>query len=284
MLVPMRVLAAAVVLLAAPLALARVCSDPCREAARGDWVTCRRAATAAFALDRQLCLDRDPACVQACSERENDCGEATGLDPALEACLAQEGAAVSQCRDRFPAGSMKREHCVDNARIAGFQCRNRARTAAAPALRRCRVDFHRCAARCGPASRPRNARSCKRGGRGTRTAALAACNQTANADKSGCANKDAACVTACRDSRVSCDAPARNALASAIAACQAERRSAAATCEATNPAGSSALDQCLEAADTNAFLCRQAASKAQAPAFATCVQQYIGCVRLCPAA
>jgi hypothetical protein len=261
-----------------------VCSDPCREAARGDWVTCRRAAITTFALDRQLCLDRDPACVQACAERQNDCGEATGFGPAFEACLTQESAAVSQCRDRFQAGSQKRERCVDNARIAGFQCRNGARRAAGPALRRCRADFDRCADRCGPGERPRGGRSCTREARRDRAAAVAACNHTATADKSACADKDAGCVEVCRDSRVECDAPGRSALVSAIAACQAERRSAAATCEATNPGGSAALDQCLEAADTGAFLCRQAASRAQAPAFASCVQQYIGCVRLCPAA
>ena len=88
----------------------------------------------------------------------------------------------------------------------------------------------------------------------------------------------------CRDARTTCNEPARSALASAVAACEAERRAAVAACETANPGGGSALDQCLETADTNAFLCRDAAGQTQAPAFAACVEQYVACVRACPAA
>lgn len=281
----MRVLAPILVLLATPLALARVCSDACLEAARGDYRECRQAANAALLLERQLCLGRDPACVRACAAREQDCGDATGIGPAIEACLGQERAAVSACRTRFPLTESKKiEQCIDNARIAGFQCRNRARTGTAPELRRCRADFDACADGCGPGEPPRGSRLCERDARLARSAAVAACNQTANADKSACANKDATCVESCHDARDACNEPARAALASAIVACDAERRAAAASCEAANPGGGAVLDQCLENADTAAFLCRQAASRAQEPAFAACVQQYVGCVRACPAA
>jgi hypothetical protein len=280
----MRVLAQVILLLAPHLALARVCSDPCREAARVDYVECRQDATTAFALGRELCRDRDPACVQACTAREDDCNSATGIGVALEACLGQQTAATADCRSRFPAGSRKREHCIDNARIAGFQCRKRVRAQTAPARRRCRADFAVCANGCGPGEPPRGSRLCALEARRARSAARMECNRTANADKSACANKDAACAEGCREARTTCNAPARSALASAIAACDAERRAAAATCEATNPGGGSALDQCLETADTNAFLCRDAASKAQAPGFAACVEQYAACVRACPAA
>lgn len=280
----MRLLAPLIVLLASPLAFARVCSDPCRAAARGDYVECRESATAAFVLGRQLCLGRDPACALTCTAREQDCGAATGIGPALEACLDQQQAAVSACRNRFPTGSKKVEQCTENARLAGFQCRNRARTGTAPELRRCRADFDVCADGCGPGEPPRGSRLCQRAARRARAAALAGCNQIANADKSACANKDATCVESCRDARTTCDAPARAALASAVAACEAGRRAAVAACKTANPGGGSALDQCLETADTNAFLCRDAAGQAQAPAFAACVEQYVACVRACPAA
>ncbi len=279
----MRFLAPLIALLAGPLAFARVCSDPCLEAARGDWVECRQEATRGFALGRQLCLDRDPSCVQACASRREACGAATGIDAVLDACLGQQQATVSDCRDRFRTGSKNRERCIENARIAGFQCRRRARIDTVPALRRCRVDFDVCTDRCGPGEPPRGARRCELDARRARSAARASCNQIADADKSACLGKDAACAEGCRDVRDTCNAPAREAIASAILACEAERRSAAATCEATNPGGGAALDQCLETTDTDAFLCRQAARAAAAPGFVACTQQYVTCVRACPA-
>jgi hypothetical protein len=278
----MRVLAPVIVLLTASFALARVCSNSCLEAARVDYVECRQGATETFEFEKQLCRDRDPACVEACAARQDDCAAATGIGPALEACLGQQRAAVADCANRLPRGSKKREQCIDNARIDGFQCRKRVRTGAAPELRRCRADFDVCADGCGPGEPPRGSRLCQLGARRARAMAVAACNQTANADKSACRNKDAACAESCRDARTECDAPARSALAAAIAACEGERRAAAAACQAANPVGSPLLDQCLESADTDAFICRDTATKAQAPAFAACVQQYVGCVRACP--
>src|SRR4030095_2182013 len=131
--VTMRALVTLLVLLGAAPAFARVCGDSCLEAARGGYVTCRQDAGATFALAKQLCRDRDPACVQACAERQQDCNTATGSGAALEACLAQQQAALASCVDRFAAGTKKRDQCLENARIDGFQCRNRARSGTAAA-------------------------------------------------------------------------------------------------------------------------------------------------------
>jgi hypothetical protein len=278
----MRALVTLLVLLGAAPAFARVCGDSCLEAARGDYVTCRQDAGATFALAKQLCRDRDPACVQACAERQQDCNTATGSGAALEACLAQQQAALASCVDRFAAGTKKRDQCLENARIDGFQCRNRARTGTAPELRHCRAEFDACADGCGPGEPPRGARLCELEARRARSTARTQCNQTANADKSACLKKNAACSEACRDARTACDAPALSAVGSGIAACEADRRAAAASCRAANPVGTPLLDQCLEDADTDAFVCRNAAKQAQAPALAACVQEYVGCVRACP--
>src|SRR5262245_13170287 len=159
------------VLLATSFARARVCSDSCLEAARGDYVTCREDARATFALAKQLCRDRDPACVQACAERQEDCSTAAGFGAALEACLGQRQAAIAGCVGRFAAGTKKRSRCLENARIAGFQCRRRARRAAAPALLQCRAEFEACARACGPGEPPRGARLCQLLARRDRSAA-----------------------------------------------------------------------------------------------------------------
>src|SRR5262245_27361048 len=270
------------VLLATSFARARVCSDSCLEAAPGDYVTCRQDNRTTFALANQLCRDRDPACVQACAERQDDCSDAAGFGAALEACLGQRQAAIASCVGRFGAGTKKRDQCLENARIAGFQCRRRARTVAGPALRQCRREFEACAKACGPGEPPRGARLCQLEARRAKSTAVSQCNQTATADKSACNNKDAACAQTCRDARETCNDPARAAIASGIAACETERRAAAAACRATNAAGTPLLDQCLEAADTDAFVCRDAATRAQAPALAACEQEYVGCVRACP--
>src|SRR5262245_17198188 len=270
------------VLLATSFARARVCSDSCLEAARGDYVTCRQDGRETFALAKQLCRDRDPACVQACAERQEDCSTAAGFGAALEECLGQRQAAIASCVSRFAAGTKKRDQCLENARIAGFQCRRRARSAAGPQLRQCRRQFDACAKACGPGEPPRGARLCQLEARRAKSTATTECNQTATADKSACNNKDAACAQTCRDARSACDDPARAAIGSGIAACQAERRAAAAACRPANAAGTPLLDQCLEAADTDAFVCRDTATRAQAPALAACVQGYVGCVRACP--
>jgi hypothetical protein len=57
-----------------------------------------------------------------------------------------------------------------------------------------------------------------------------------------------------------------------------------AACQAANPGGGAALDDCVAAAQASAATCRGAALEASAPGFAACVEQYVGCVRGCPAA
>ncbi len=280
----MRVLALLLAVLGTPLALARVCSDPCLEAARTDYVECRRAARDGFALDRQLCRDRDPACVEACATLENDCDAATGAGPAVAACLGQQQLAIAGCARQFPTEKKQRVHCIDDARVAGFQCRNRVRGQTAPELRACRAEFDACTERCGPGEPPAGARLCEIQARRTRSSAYAACNRIANADTSGCRNKDSGCTETCRADRTTCNAPVRSALVVAFAMCDAERRAAATACEASNPAGSAALADCVETSQTNAFICRTGAESAQAPALTACEQQYVGCVRSCPAA
>ena len=101
---------------------------------------------------------------------------------------------------------------------------------------------------------------------------------------SGCINKDGTCVQGCGDARDACSAPTQSMLAAAMMACTAQEKAAAAACVQANPGGGSALDQCLTTAQANAFACREAALEAAGPGFAACTQQYLGCVKACPAA
>jgi hypothetical protein len=73
-------------------------------------------------------------------------------------------------------------------------------------------------------------------------------------------------------------------LAAAMMACTATEKAAAAACVQANPGGGAGFYQCLTTEQANAFACRQAALDAAGPGLAACTQQYLACVRVCPAA
>lgn len=260
---------------------ARVCKDPCIEAARQSYRGCRRDAAETLVVSRALCRGRDLACVQACIEGEVNCVAATGFPAALQTCLRDGAAATQSCLAKFPLQPNKRKRCVDQAQLSTFQCRNEARTSRRQELARCAVAYRQCALPCGPNDPPPGSRACLAQAVQANNQAVATCNQVAAADKSACLAKDAACVQSCRDLRTACTTPLQNAIDAAVESCEAARRTAVATCEATTPPGPE-RDACIEAADSAAFVCRDEAREAQAPGLAECTKTYVGCVRACP--
>lgn len=274
-----------VMLFVAPAAARAIeCSAPCIQAARGEYRECLTIAGTTRAAQKNTCLDRDLACVQACESRREDCDEATGLAPGFVACTDQLQAEVQRCRNDFAARATKREQCIDQARVSGFQCRNAVRRSAGPARKACTAEFEVCADGCGAADPPRDVRLCKSEVRRTYRAARADCNRAADLDASACANKDDTCVQTCRDARDTCAAPTQAALLAALAACKQTKDAAIGACQAASPDGGPVLDQCIDAADTDMFVCRTLARQDVAiPGFAACAQQYAGCVRACPA-
>jgi len=263
------------------VATARVCKDPCVEAARQAYRECRRDAAGTLVTSRVLCRQRDLTCVQACLEGQASCMQATGFGAALQTCLSDGVAAAQKCLTRFTRQPKKRKQCVDQAQLQTFQCRNQARRSRRQELARCAVTYRRCAQPCGPEEPPAGSRLCLAQALQANEQAVATCNQVANADTSACLAKDAACVQTCRDARTACITPLQNAIDAAIESCEATRRAAVATCEDATPPGPQ-RDACIQSADSAAFVCRDGVRESQAPGLAQCTTTYIGCVRSCP--
>jgi hypothetical protein len=271
-----------VTILAASAAVAKVDCAPCLRAARGALGECRSSATGAFVDARAGCLRRDPACVEACGSGELDCRDATGIGTALGACTSQLQAAKDGCRTRFLTESAKRENCVNQALVAGLECRNGARKSVRPALRSCRRTFESCAKLCGPGTPPLGFRICKARARTAFRAEFASCTGQFDVARAGCLFKDYTCVQGCGDADDACTAPVAAAFTAAVGSCVAQRAAAAATCRATYPAGGTPLDQCVSTAETDAFVCRVAARDAARPGLKACVRRSLGCIRACP--
>jgi hypothetical protein len=111
---------------------------------------------------------------------------------------------------------------------------------------------------------------------------LAGCRLVHRATASACINKDVACVQDCAETRATCTAPTRAMLDAAIASCSAQQAADLTACTTANPAGSSALQACVDAVGAEASRCRDAALAASAPGFAACEGQYVACLRACP--
>src|SRR5262249_7518736 len=150
--------------------------------------------------------------------------------------------------------------------------------------RGCQNGFDQCAGACRPGEPPQGVAMCKAEGKSALQGDLASCKLTFQVTAIACFNKDVTCVQSCADTRVACNAPARSVLDAALAVCRMQEASAIAACQAANPGGGPALEACITTAQANAFTCRQAAIDASAPGFAPCTQQYVACVRACPAA
>jgi hypothetical protein len=259
------------------------CGGTCFRVARGEARECRGSADGAFLIDRALCLDRSPVCVAACLERSQECRDATGIGQAIVTCTATLQTALARCVTNHPTAPAKRAQCVDHAQLGAFQCRNAARRAAAPALRRCTLDSVVCRRGCGPGSPPRGETLCLDEANLKRREALRTCRRDFQVSGSACIDKDDACVQPCRDERDGCEAPIDAELGRAVGACLQQRNATIVACRAANPVGSTALATCEETADAAAFTCRLAARDAAAPGLAACSDAFVACIRACPA-
>ncbi|MGH7896251.1 MAG: hypothetical protein ACREQL_16415 [Candidatus Binatia bacterium] len=268
----------------APAAMTRACSDPCLQAARGDFRACVSSASGVFLDEVDGCLERDHTCVDACREQRQGCRDSTGVGAGIATCAAEEAVAKQRCRDQFPIGSKRRARCIDQAQVDGNRCRRDVRRSLRSDLRACGDAFDQCASACGAGQPPGGSNSCRAQAKDAVKTELASCKQTFRVTASACIGKDDTCVQGCGDARETCSAPTRAALNAAIQACLAQAAAAIAACQATYPNGGSDFDQCVTTAQANAYTCRQAALDASGPGFAACGGVYLGCVRACPAA
>jgi hypothetical protein len=263
----------------ASAATTRPCNAPCLQSARAEFRTCSTAATGSFKDGIDGCLERDHACVDACRSQRQDCRDDTGTGAALLGCDAQTQEAKDRCRSKFARGSMKLEHCIDRAQLAGFECQRAVRRTFRRSLRQCRRAFDPCARACGPGEPPLGSEPCKDEKRQTLQSALADCKTTFVTTSRACANRNGACIQDCATARQTCTAPTQATLAAALAACRTEEAAAVVACQATAGPG---LQDCVTAAQADAFTCRDTAVAASGSGFAACTEQYLGCVAACP--
>jgi hypothetical protein len=261
----------------------RQCVDPCLQAARASRKECASSASGAFQDALDGCLERDHTCIEACRADRQDCRDATSLGQNLVACQIEQAAAQDRCRQSFPLGSKRRAAYLFQAEVEGSRCNRRALFRVHIELKQCRTGFRQCVQACPPGEPPGGVGPCRSEGRSAFKSALAECKLEYQVTASACINRDLGCVQSCGDGREACNAPTNATLSAAIAACNAQAAAAISACNAANPNGGAALQQCIETAQANSSACRDAALQAAAPALASCAEQYVACVRACPA-
>ncbi|MCW5893134.1 MAG: hypothetical protein KIT14_21680 [bacterium] len=262
---------------------AATCGGPCFRAARSEQQECRGSADGAFVLERARCLERDPVCVGACLETQEECRDATGHPDQIAHCDAQLESALARCVTSHPTAPKKRARCVDRAQLDGYECRAGARRASRDALAECDRTGDACRQDCGPGTPPAGAAACKGAARLARRAALQSCRRTFQITASACLDKDATCAQACGATRRACEAPIEATLGAAVGACVQAKDAAVAACRATEPPGSPQRESCEQEAGATAFTCRLAARDAAAPGLTACGDAYVACVKACPA-
>jgi len=112
-----------------------------------------------------------------------------------------------------------------------------------------------------------------------------ACNQDFIEAKDLCHSVDHACADSCRAAREACVAPILAPVEACIDACNATRDAARAQCRTLYDKGTPEWDQCIDAAQVVAFVCRDTCREnVDAAGLAQCRDTYRSCIVLCPPA
>ena len=259
-------------------------ADPCVLDAKNEAKECKATCLEDYQAAKDACLDRDHACVEACRADRYDCRQATGIDDAIAACNATLDGARAQCRADHPAGSPERDHCIDQAQVVAFQCRDSAREQAKPALKACRKTFRLCAVGCAPNQppNPTGRKQCMIDALAAYTTCRAECKEDFQVAKDACKNRDHACVEQCRDQRAECRSTPLAQRQQAIDQCNATRDAAKDNCKSLYGEGTPERDQCIDNAQVAAFECRDQANEDARPALKQCRDQFQSCVQACP--
>ena len=251
-------------------------ADSCTQEARAEFQDCNIGCKDTFTTAKDGCFNKELLCVEACQGEREDCIDGTGLPAALAACDQQTQQAVQQCKTAPDPAT-----CEDQAELVGFQCRQAARKN--PAVKQCVKSFRGCIGACPPSTgQTQNPAACRRAAQNAYLNCQSDCRTTFNVERGVCAGKSPTCVAACGVIRESCVTTVDGQLSAAITACDATRAQEVAQCKVLYPAGSSALAQCIENAQAQAFLCRDAAREQAQPQFHACEQSFMSCAQACP--
>ena len=235
-------------------------AGPCIDDAKRQFKDCKATCKEDFQVAKDACLNRDHDCVEVCRARR------------------------AECRDAHPAATPARDQCIDQVQVIGFQCRDDAREAARPALRRCRRSFRVCAYGCALPGTPDRAgvRQGKIDALATYVTCQTECVEDRQVAKDACLNRDHVCVERCRADRENCRQPILTELASDVAACNGTRDAAIQNCKDLFAEGTPDRDQCCDNAQVEAFQCRDQAREDAAPGLRTCRANFRTCVEGCP--
>jgi hypothetical protein len=106
------------------------------------------------------------------------------------------------------------------------------------------------------------------------------CKESYQTAKDACLQRDHDCVEGCRAGRAECILS--TSLDEDLTACRDTLRAAKDQCRSDNAGDDAAIDQCIDAAQVTAFLCRKAARTAARPAITACRAGFRACAQACP--
>lgn len=259
----------------------------CKADAKNVFRGCKRDCKETFRADKDSCRKIDHVCADACRADRAVCVAPVraALDAAIAACDATLADARARCRGQFADGTDQRDRCIDRAQVEAFECRDEAREAARPGLKTCKRAFRRCIREQCPPDAPvdRDAfLACRADAKDLQKRCKGSCREAFQLAKDTCLDRDHACVEACRADRSACRAPFLEALETAVAVCQADRDAAIAVCKQLHERSSEARDRCIDAAQTDAFRCRDDARELVKPDLSACRDAFRDCARACP--
>jgi len=259
--------------------------NSCTKAATKGGRICLQAAMEATQVATDACLNRNHDCVEVCRANRCDCAEATGFEDGIRTCSDALDARRLQCRALYALGTLEWDACVDQAQVKAFVCRDNTREAAKAAMKLCRTNFKACGRACGPPDPldPVNLNQCRFDANAANAAAKAVCVEDVQLEKDICKNRNHVCVEVCRATRDGCATPVLDALELAKDACRATRDGDVADCRIQFADGTPELDACIDQAQVEAFLCRDAEHELAWPDLQACRQDFRTCAQACPA-
>jgi hypothetical protein len=124
-------------------------------------------------------------------------------------------------------------------------------------------------------------RPCIREAKGDARECAAVCKEDFQTAKDACLNRDHACVEVCRANRAQCRLD--TGFDAAIESCKDGLEERRALCRSQHAAGTPERDACIDAAQVDAFECRDGVRELAKPLLKQCRKDFRNCAKACPA-
>jgi hypothetical protein len=270
-----------------------VVASECIQDGKNGLRDCKAGCKDTFLTTKDICNNRDPNCMTVCRADRAGCRADTGIDEDFAKCLADLVAAKGVCRDpNNGLSGTALDHCIDQAQIVAFQCRDAAREKWRSALLICRKKFRVCARACPPADPNLDPNDpnvvppavCKVNAKTDFKTCNGNCREDFQVIKDACLNRDHACVEVCRSQRDTCADPILTNLADEIAQINMDRKADITTCNNLYPNNPTDLDLCIDDAQVSAFEKRDQAQEDANKLLQPCRDTFMSCAQGCPPA